>query len=70
VQLESLAALHLIWLSATLNAGSDALVATRADRYRAMYMRERERVGAFLDLDGDGFPDAVRRPSIVPLLRA
>lgn len=70
VQLETLAALHLIWMSATLNAGSDAVVATRADRYRVMYARERERVGAFIDLDGDGFPDAVRRPSVMPLLRA
>lgn len=70
VQLEALAALHLIWLSATLNVGADASVAARAERFKEMYVRERERVGAFIDLDGDGFPDAVRRPSIVPLLRA
>lgn len=70
VQLESLAALHLIWMSATLNAGADAAVAARADRYRDMYARERERVGAFIDLDGDGFPDAVRRPSVIQLTRA
>jgi hypothetical protein len=70
VHLEALAALQLIWLSATLNAGADATVAARAERFKEMYARERERVGAFIDLDGDGFPDAVRRPSIVPLLRA
>lgn len=68
-QLESLAALQLIWLSATLNAGSDAAVAARAERFKEMYARERERVGAFIDLDGDGFPDAVRRPGVIQLMR-
>lgn len=70
VRLEALAALQLIWMSAALNAGADAAVAARADRWRSEYARERERVGAFVDLDGDGFPDAVRRPSIVQLTRA
>lgn len=70
VMLESLAALQLIWMSAALNAGTDAGIAQRAERWRAMYAKERERVGAFIDLDGDGFPDAVRRPGVVQLSRS
>lgn len=70
VTLESLATLQLIWMSAALNAGTDAHIAQRAERWRAMYAKERERVGAFIDLDGDGFPDAVRRPGVVQLSRS
>ncbi len=68
--LEALAALQLVWMSASLNAGSDAGVSTRAERYRVLYGQERARVGAFIDLDGDGFPDAVRRPGVIQLSRA
>ncbi|MCW5768433.1 MAG: hypothetical protein KIT19_07095 [Phycisphaeraceae bacterium] len=69
-RLEALAALRLIWLSASLNAGADAGVSMRADRYREMYEQERVGIGAFLDLDGDGLPDAIRRPGVMQLTRA
>ena len=67
--LETLAALQFVWMSASLNAGADAEIAMRAERYRVLYGQERGRVGAFIDLDGDGFPDAIRRPGVMQLMR-
>ena len=69
-RLEALGALHLVWLSASLNAGRDADVALRAERYREMLVRERDVAAIYLDLDGDGVPDACRRPGRPPLERA
>jgi hypothetical protein len=70
VRLEAFGALHLIWLSASLHAGKDADVSLRAERYRMIAARERASVVAYLDLDGDGVPDAFRRPGIIQLGRS
>ncbi len=70
LRLEALAALHLIWLGASLNAGKDADISLRAERYRVLAARERVSVVAYLDLDGDGVPDACRRPGVVQLDRS
>lgn len=69
-RLEAIGALHLIWMSASLNAGKDAEVSARSERYRAMLARERESTAVYLDLDGDGLPDCCRRPGLVQLDRS
>lgn len=69
-RLEALAALRLIWLSASLNAGRDSDASLRADCYAQLLSRERDATAVYLDLDGDGTPDCCRRPGIVQLDRS
>ncbi|MBL8765355.1 MAG: hypothetical protein JNM07_13930 [Phycisphaerae bacterium] len=63
---EALGALHLVFAGA---GGSGAPEAGRAGFYAARYEAERRRVGAAIDLDGDGHPDCVRRLNVTQVFR-
>lgn len=67
--LEALAALHMIWSAASAPTGPDSHAGQRAEDYRQRFQRERARVVAELDLDGDGSPDVARRPNVHRLTR-
>lgn len=66
---ECLGALHLIFSSAAALVGADAALWTKARSYGERFQAERVRLAAAIDLDGDGRPDAVRRPSIMRFIR-
>lgn len=66
---ESLGALHLIFASAAALVGGDSPLWVKAGMYRARFAAERARVVAEFDLDGDGAPDALRRPNIMQFVR-
>jgi len=67
--LEALLTLHLVWAAAAAVAGSGSVQASRAESYRLRAARERSALRARLDLDGDGVPDAERRPGAAVLVR-
>jgi hypothetical protein len=67
--LESAIALSLIWAAAASVAGPASNAASRADYFRMHAGRERAIAAARLDLDGDGIPDAERRPGAASFLR-
>ena len=60
VRLEALGALAIIWAAASGLLGSSSPGHQRAEWYRERFVRERERVGIRVDLDGDGVADDVR----------
>lgn len=66
---EALGALHLIFSSAAALVGSDSPLWVKATMYAERFRAERTRLQAELDLDGDGEPDAVRRPNVVQFVR-
>lgn len=70
-RLEALGTLHLIFSAASASGvGGDASsFAERAEMYRQRYADERGRVSALIDTDGDGKPDATRRPSVMRFVR-
>lgn len=70
VRLEALASLAMIFSAGGSLTPQVAELSARAERYASLYRREREGAAAILDLDGDGFPDAVRRARVIPLIRA
>ncbi len=69
VALEALGTLHLVYAAAAALAQRDSGLRARAEYYEERFMRERQGVGARVDLNGDGVPDAVRRPSLLYLYR-
>lgn len=66
---EALGTLHLIFTSASAAVGGESLLWTKSQTYRERFAAERKRLVAEIDLDGDGEPDAVRRPSVVQFVR-
>lgn len=70
IRAEALGALHLIFAAAAPIAGDDSPLWVKAELYRNRFAAERRRLIAGVDLDGDGQPDAVRRPSVIQLTRA
>lgn len=68
--LEALGALHLVFAAASALAGSESPAAFKAAMYRDRFAAERSRAAARIDTDGDGQPDATRRPSVITLVRA
>ena len=60
VTLEAAAALHVILAAAGGLAGENSALAQRGRFYRELFERERGRVAAQLDTDGDGAADATR----------
>jgi hypothetical protein len=58
-----------IYSAASSLTGEDSPPARNAARYRDLLREERRYVAAKVDLDGDGVADAVRSPSVIPLLR-
>jgi len=66
---EAFGALHLIWSSASASSGPDSPRGMLAEEYRRRFERERQRVAARIDLDGDGEPDATRRPNVLRFIR-
>jgi len=69
-RLEALGALHLVFSAAAALAPVGSSQEARAALYRDRFAAERRRVVARLDLDGDGLPDATRRPNVVQFMRA
>lgn len=67
--LEAAGALHLVYAAAAALSDSGSPVAVRAGVYRERFAAERLRAAARIDLDGDGVADAIRRPSLVQLVR-
>lgn len=70
VRLETLASLAIVFSAGGSLTPQVSELDARAERYAALYRREREGAAAILDLDGDGFPDAVRRARVTPLIRS
>jgi len=70
-RLEALGTLHLIFSAASASGvGGDASsFGERAEMYRQRYADERGRVSVLIDTDGDGKPDATRRPSVMRFVR-
>lgn len=69
VRCEALGALHVIFAAASALVGEESVMWTKARMYRERFAEERRRVGAEIDLDGDGQPDAIRRVNAVRLVR-
>jgi hypothetical protein len=71
-RLECLGALHLIFAAASAASpgGSAGLgYGERAAMYRERFAAERGRVSVLIDTDGDGQPEAMRRPGVGHLVR-
>lgn len=70
-RLEALGALHLIYAAASVAGplGEGSAYADKAAMYRERFAAERERVSVLIDADGDGKADAVRRPTVMHLVR-
>jgi hypothetical protein len=70
-RVEALGALHLIYAAAAAPGGDLGLgsLAGRAQLYRDRFARERQRVIAHIDTDGDGQPDATRRLNVIQFVR-
>ncbi len=69
IRVEALGALHLIFAASAAMTEQGSAARTVAADYRERFVRERGRVVAKLDLDGDGVADAARRLSLVSLGR-
>jgi hypothetical protein len=67
---EALGALHLIFTAAAALSGADSPAAYKANLYLDRFAAERSRVAARIDTNGDGLPDATRRPSLILTTRA
>ncbi|HZW10553.1 MAG TPA: hypothetical protein VFF69_11680 [Phycisphaerales bacterium] len=67
---EALGALHLIFTAAAALSGPGSPAAYKANLYRERFIAERSRAIARIDTDGDGLPDATRRPSLILTVRA
>ncbi len=70
VRLECLGALYLIYAGAGVSGKAGEKFEVRAKMYKERFSRERERVVAMIDIDGDGIADTSRRPNAVVLNRA
>lgn len=70
-RLEALGTLHLIFAAASASGsvGDGSVYADKAAMYRERFAAERERVNVLIDTDGDGRPDAARRPTVMHLVR-
>ena len=70
-RLEAFGTLHLIFSAASASGvgGEASSFAERAEMYRKRYADERGRVSVLIDTDGDGQPDATRRPSVMRFVR-
>jgi hypothetical protein len=70
-RVESLGALHLIYAAAAAPGGDLGLgsLAGKAQLYRDRFARERQRVIAHVDTNGDGQPDATRRLNVIQFVR-
>lgn len=68
-RLVGLGALHLIYAAASALSPAQSPQAARAAMYRSRFGAERERVAVRLDLNGDGYPDATRRPNVLQFIR-
>ena len=73
-RLECLGTLHLIFAAASAAAAPGSIggsgYAQRALMYRERFAAERGRVSVLIDVDGDGEPEATRRPGVGHLMRA
>lgn len=70
VEAEACGALHLIYASASALVGESSPVWVKAQLYGDRFRDARRRAVVEVDLNGDGEPDAVRRMSLVQLVRA
>ena len=70
VEAEACGALHLIYASASALVGESSPLWVKARLYGDRFRDARRRAIVELDLDGDGEPEAVRRMSLVQLVRA
>jgi hypothetical protein len=68
--LVSYGALRIIYAAAGTLLGDSSPAAQRARAYQRLFAAERWRVAAEIDADGDGIGDAIRRPSVMTLVRA
>ncbi len=66
---EALGALHLVFASAAALVSDNSLQWVKAQMYRQRFAEERARVAAEIDLNNDGAPDAVRRMSVLQMVR-
>ena len=60
VRLEAIGALAIVWAAASGLLGAGSPGHQRAEWYRERFVRERERVGIRVDLNGDGIAEEVR----------
>lgn len=67
--LESLLALNIIYAAAGAGAPTGGTLADKSKQYALRAGAERTRVAALIDTNGDGTPDATRRPSVISLQR-
>lgn len=67
--IEAMSTIHMVLSSAAALSGPDSTLWRRAQHYRDLVARERQRVGVRIDLDGDGVPDATRRLNVVQFMR-
>ncbi len=72
----SLARFCALWTLATIYSGAsslqgpDSVPGKNALRFQDLLQEERRYLAAKIDTNGDGEPDALRRPGVIPLLRA
>lgn len=69
IRLEALGALAIIWAGASGLLGAGSPGHQRSEWYRERFVKERERVGIRLDLDGDGVADEVRGLNVARMKR-
>lgn len=69
-RIEALLTLYHIYTAAASSVGAGSLLHARADMYLRRFEREKGRIAAQLDLDGDGISDDIRRPSLATMGRA
>jgi len=69
-RVEAIGALHLIFSAAAVTADGRAILWTKAGLYRDRFAALRRRLAVGVDLDGDGRPDATRRPNTLQFIRA
>lgn len=69
VRAESFGALHLIFSSAAALVGESQPMWVKAQLYRNRFTTARRELVAQIDLDGDGQPDATRRPNVIQFIR-
>jgi hypothetical protein len=68
-RVEALGVLHAVYAAASALAAQGSPLVQRAEHYRRRFGEARRGLQVWIDIDGDGAPDAMRRPSVLQLVR-
>lgn len=66
---EALGVLHAVYAAASALAAPNSPLIARAEHYRRAFAEARRRLEVRIDTDGDGVADAIRRLSVLQLIR-